>query len=47
MTNLINVLTLIHRIESPIANVSALEMMDCPAYDHTYETIASNAEPED
>ena len=43
---MINVFTPIHRIENPIANVSAIEMIDCPAYDHIYERISLHSEPE-
>ena len=44
---MINVLTPIHRTENPIVNVSAIEMIDCPAYDHIYERISLHTEPED
>ena len=37
----------IHRIENPIANVSAIETIDCPGYDHIYERISLHTEPED
>ena len=37
----------IHRIENPIANVSSIETIDCPAYDHIYERISLHTEPED